>query len=96
MGHIAGGAFDQLIIKEDDNRRGREAGVTAEIMKRGALEAGLAVEAIETCLDEREAVERALGEARKGDLVVITADNIKRTFDQIVKFRNERNERAAL
>ena len=44
----------------------------------------------------REAVERALGEARKGDLVVITADNIKRTFDQIVKFRNERNERAAL
>ncbi len=96
MGRIAGAAFDRLIIKEDDNRRGREAGVTAEIMKRGALEAGLAPEAIEIFLDEREAVERALVQALKGDLVVITADDIKRTFDQIVKFRNERAARAAL
>ena len=96
MGRIAGGAFDRLIIKEDDNRRGREAGATAEIMKRGALASGLAPEAIEMCLDEPEAVERALGQAIKGDLVVITADDIKRTFDQIVKFRNERAARAVL
>ncbi|HJQ68653.1 MAG TPA: cyanophycin synthetase [Blastocatellia bacterium] len=96
MGRIAGEAFDRLIIKEDDNLRGREAGETATIMKRGALEGGLAPEAIELCLDEREAVERALGQASKGDLVVITADDIKRTFDQIVKFRNERAARAAL
>lgn len=90
MGRIAGGAFDRLIIKEDDNRRGRGPGESAEIMKRGALEAGLAPEAIEMCLDEPEAVERALAEARRGDLVVITADNIRRTFDQIVKFRAAR------
>jgi cyanophycin synthetase len=96
MGRIAGIAFDRLIIKEDDNLRGREAGVTAEIMKRGAIAAGLAPEAIEVLLDEPVAVERALVQALKGDLVVITADDIKRTFDQIVKLRDERASRAAL
>lgn len=96
MGRIAGEAFDRLIIKEDDNLRGREAGVTAEIMKGGAIAAGLAPEAIELLLDEPVAVERALSQAIKGDLVVITADDIKRTFDQIVKFRDERAARATL
>jgi cyanophycin synthetase len=96
MGRIAGEAFDRLIIKEDDNRRGRAAGETAEIMRRGAIAAGLAPESVEVLLDEREAVERALDQARKDDLVVITADDIKRTFDQIVKFRDERAARAAL
>ena len=96
MGRIAGEAFDRLIIKEDDNRRGRPSGETAEIMKRGAIAAGLAPDAVEVRLDEREAVDYALAQARKNDLVVITADDIKRTFDQIVKFRDERAARAGI
>jgi cyanophycin synthetase len=96
MGRIAGEAFDRLIIKEDDNRRGREAGETAEIMRRGAIAAGLAPDLVEVRLDEREAVDYALAQARKNDLVVITADDIKRTFDQIVKFRDERAARAKI
>lgn len=90
MGRIAGEAFDRLIIKEDDDRRGRKDGETAEIMKRGAMAAGLAAEAIEVITSEAEAVDYALRQARKGDLVVITADDIKRTFEQIVRFRDER------
>ena len=90
MGRIAGEAFDKLIIKEDDDRRGREVGEAAELMKRGALAAGLAADAIEIITSEAEAVDHALLQARKGDLVVITADNIKRTFEQIVRFRDNR------
>jgi cyanophycin synthetase len=90
MGLIAGEAFDRLIIKEDDNRRERAAGEVAEVMKRGALAAGLQTEAIEVILSEVEAVDYALRQARKDDLIVITADNIKRTFEQILKFRDER------
>lgn len=96
MGRIAGEAFDRLIIKEDDDRRGREVGETAEIMKRGAIAAGLAAEAIEIITDEAEAVDYALRQARKGDLLVITADNIKRTFEQIVRFRDERMATAGI
>lgn len=96
IGHIAGGAFDRLIIKEDDDRRGRATGATAELIRRGALSAGLAAEAVEVVVDEPDAVGQALRQARKGDLVVITADNIKRTFEQIVKFREDRSSAASV
>src|SRR6185369_278997 len=33
MGSIAGKIFNRLIVKEDDSRRGREPGETAEILK---------------------------------------------------------------
>jgi len=95
MGRIAGEAFDRLIIKEDDDRRGRAAGDTAELIKRGALAAGLAAEAVEVVLAEPDAVDQALRHALKGDLVVITADDIKRTFEQIVKFRERRTSSAS-
>lgn len=90
MGRIAAEAFDRLIIKEDDDRRGRAAGDIAELMKQGALAAGMAVEAIEVIVDEAMAVDYALRQACKDDLIVITADNIKRTFEQIIRFREER------
>jgi cyanophycin synthetase len=90
MGRIAAEAFDRLIIKEDDDRRGRSVGDIAELMKRGALDAGMAAESIEVIVDEVEAVDHALAQARKGDLIVVMADNIKRTFDQIIRFRDQR------
>lgn len=89
MGRIVGEAFDRLIIKEDDDRRGRAVGESAELMKRGAMAAGLATEKIEILVNETEAVDYALRQASKGDLLLITADNIKRTFEQIIKFRDE-------
>ncbi|HKP10514.1 MAG TPA: cyanophycin synthetase, partial [Blastocatellia bacterium] len=88
MGEIAGRAFDRLIIKEDDDRRGRVTGESATLMKQGAMNAGLSEERIEIVPDEIEAVERGLSQAIKGDVVVITADNIKRTYEQIIRFRD--------
>ncbi len=88
MGEIAGTAFDHLIIKEDDDRRGRPVGQSAALMKRGAISAGMSEERIEIVPDEVEAVERGLGQAIKSDVVVITADNIKRTYEQIIRFRD--------
>ena len=88
---IAGTAFDRLIIKEDDDRRGREVGASATLMKRGAMNAGMLEEKIEIMPDEIEAVEHGLHQAIKGDVVVITADNIKRTYEQIIRFRDQRS-----
>src|SRR6201999_747436 len=76
MGEIAAGAFDRLIIKEDDDRRGREVGASAELMKQGAMQAGMAEDKIEIIPDEVEAFERGLQQAIKGDVLVITADKI--------------------
>ncbi len=96
MGEIAGTAFDRLIIKEDDDRRGREVGQSAALMKRGAMNAGMPEERIEILPDEVEAVEHGLGQAIKGDVVVITADNIKRTYAQIIRFRDQRASTAGV
>ena len=89
MGGIAAGAFDRLIIKEDDDRRGRDVGASAELMKQGAMQAGMAEDKIEIVTDEIEAVEKGLQQAIKGDVLVITADKIKRTYEQIVRFRDQ-------
>jgi cyanophycin synthetase len=90
MGEIAGTAFDRLIIKEDDDRRGRADGESAALMKYGAIKAGMPEGKIEIVIDEVEAVEHGLSQAIKGDVVVITADNIKRTYEQIIRFRDQR------
>jgi len=96
MGEIAGRAFDHLIIKEDDDRRGRKDGESAALMKRGAMQAGMSEDKIEIVTDEVEAVEHGLSQAIKGDVVVITADNIKRTYEQIIRFRDQHTNHAGV
>ncbi len=71
IGKIAGQGFDYLYIKEDLDLRGRGSGETAELLRRGALEAGFAPERIATILPEKEAVRQALENARPGDLVIV-------------------------
>lgn len=88
MGRTAGKVFNHLIIKEDDDQRGRKAGLTAEMLQRAAVAAGLAKKETKIILSETEAVDYALAQAQKDDLIVITCDNIKRCFDQVTRFRD--------
>jgi cyanophycin synthetase len=88
MGTKAGKIFSQLIIKEDDDTRGRNPGETAEVLRQSAIEAGMSAEKIKVILSEAEAVEHALKTAQRDDLIVITCDNIKRCFEQVVQFRD--------
>jgi cyanophycin synthetase len=88
IGKIAGGAFDKLIIKEDEDKRGRQPGEISNLLKKGALSAGRTLDQIEIILKEPEAVSRVLEQAKKDDLIVITATNIQQTFNQIERFRD--------
>lgn len=76
MGKLAGSIFDRLILKEDKDLRGRSPGEVTHLLRQGALASGVAPGAIEVILDELPAVEHALQLAQKGDLVVITADDV--------------------
>lgn len=69
-GRVLARSFDRLVVKEDADRRGRAPGATAELVRRGALLAAPGRECA-VVLDERAAVERALGEAAPGDLVIV-------------------------
>lgn len=88
MGTRAGKVFSSLIIKEDDDQRGRKAGETAETLRQAAIEAGLAATETKIILNEVEAIDYALKNAQRDDLIVITCDNIKRCFEQVVRFRD--------
>ncbi|NDD29096.1 MAG: cyanophycin synthetase [Proteobacteria bacterium] len=89
LGELAGAIFDVLIIKEDDNRRGRAPGETASILEAG-VRAGRAAAGRETTDEnlriipvEPEAVDCALKLGRRDDLVVILGDDLLRCWEQI-------------
>jgi cyanophycin synthetase len=90
IGRAAGPAFDVVITKEDDARRGRAEGAVADLLARGAREAGVTPEAVFSILSEPEAVQRALTMAEPEDLVVIFADDIVRTWKQVIYFGKKR------
>ncbi|MCS6884534.1 MAG: cyanophycin synthetase [Acidobacteriota bacterium] len=88
IGQVVGKTFSYLIIKEDDNRRGRAIGEVAAKLKAAAVSVGMPEEKIEVIVDEPAAVDAALKMGRKDDLILITCDNIKRCFEQVVRFRD--------
>jgi cyanophycin synthetase len=87
LGQASAPAFDLILLREDDNRRGRETGVVGELLREGLLAAGFPAERIAPgVLDEEEAVRRGLETARPGDLLVIFGDDLPRDWEQIVSF----------
>jgi cyanophycin synthetase len=89
-------AFDLVLVREDDNRRGRPPGEVGELLRRGLVAAGFPADAIAPEIQSEEAaVAKALATARAGDLVVIFGDQLARVWDQIVSFGGEREAAAA-
>ncbi len=78
-GAWAATAFDEIVIREDHNLRGREPGASASNVAEG-IHARVArregrTTRVEKILDEPAAVRRALRQALPGDLVVVCADD---------------------
>ncbi|MFC4454412.1 cyanophycin synthetase [Deinococcus sonorensis] len=88
MGTLLAGMFDLLILREDDERRGRPAGEGASLTRDGALAAGLPDEQIQIILDETEAIDAALSSAQPGDLVVILPNRVEEAWQQIQAFQS--------
>src|SRR6266545_2672108 len=77
LGRVAARYFDDLIIREDRNPRGRKRGETAQHVLEGvqeAMKAGARAGSVEIVLDEMEATRRALDRSRPGDIVVLCVD----------------------
>lgn len=81
-------AFDLVLLREDDNLRGRRPGEVASVLRDGLLGASFPAERIVAgFFREEESVLQALQMARAGDLVVIFGDKLSRVWDLIVSFR---------
>ena len=71
-------AFDEMILYEDQCRRGRADGEVIRLMRQGlALGTRLKAEGIHETRGEMPAIELTLRKMRPGDLVLIQADQVE-------------------
>ena len=82
LGEIASRVFDRIIIKEDDDKRGRESGSAADFILKGVLQSNSTVQT-EVILNETEALETALTQVEPGGLVVIFPESVSRAIAHI-------------
>ena len=87
IGHAAAaGAFDLYICRRDDSRRGRGPTEVPEMLRKALLERGIPDGKIVVIPDEVEAIDYALQAGREGDLLLIFADALTRSWKQILHF----------
>ena len=81
--------FTHFICKADSNRRGRGDDEIPQLIRSYLLELGVEDSNITVIADEEPAVDHALSIAEAGDLVVITADDLQRTWKQIINLNSD-------
>ncbi|HSD18026.1 MAG TPA: cyanophycin synthetase [Thermomonas sp.] len=83
------GKFDHYVVRRDDGLRGRDGDEVPRIISSALEAAGVGADAITIIPDEQEAVDAALRMGQPGDLLVVFADALTRTWKQIVRFKPE-------
>ncbi len=89
IGRMAAGRFDRYIVRRDDSLRGRQPDEVPHLLRDALLGAGVAAEQILVIPDEQMAIDGALREAQPGDLLLVFADAITRSWKQVIQFRPE-------
>ena len=79
--------FDVFVCRGEDDPRGRRPDELPRLFERTFRAAGVPPANVEVVVDEAGGVERGLEVAEPGDLVVIFAAELERTWKQIVGFR---------
>jgi cyanophycin synthetase len=87
IARAAAGHYDLYICREDDRRRGRKPGEIPAMLREELMLSGVEDSQIRIVPDEQEATAEALNSGRAGDLVMIFADDIKRSWKQIIYFK---------
>jgi cyanophycin synthetase len=89
IARIAAGRFDHYICRRDDTLRGRDGDEIPRMLAATLQEAGVPASQIETIPEEERAVAAALRMAQPGDQLLIFADELTRSWKQIVNFTSD-------
>jgi cyanophycin synthetase len=87
IANVVAGKFDHYVCRRDDALRGRDGDEVPRIMARALQAAGVAEAAIDIIPDEQQAIDAALRMGRPGDLVLVFADALTRSWKQIIRFQ---------
>jgi cyanophycin synthetase len=87
IANAVAGRFDHYICRRDDALRDRAPDEVPRIQAAALRAAGVREGAIEVIPDEQEAIDAALKMGQAGDLVLIFADALVRSWKQVTKFK---------
>jgi len=87
IANAVAGRFDHYICRRDDNLRDRAPDEVPRIQAQALRAAGVREDAISVIPDEQEAITAALNRGEAGDLLLIFADALARSWKQITKFK---------
>src|SRR6188768_2344233 len=74
------GKFDHYIVRRDDSLRGRDGDEVPRIIADALLAGGVAEAAVSVIPDEQEAIDAALNMGQPGDLLLVFADALVRSW----------------
>jgi cyanophycin synthetase len=83
------GHFDHYICRRDDRTRGRGPEEVPRLLRDALLANGVRPDQIDMIPEEPASVSHVLAMARPGDLLLILADQVSRTWKQVINFRSE-------
>ena len=81
------GRFDHYICRRDDGLRGRASDEVPRMIAAVLREQGVPDSAITLIPDEQEAIDAALHMGQSGDLLLVFADALTRSWKQVTKFK---------
>ena len=85
---VVAGRFDHYICRRDDSLRGRDGDEIPGMIAKVLRARGVADDAISIIADEQAAIDAALKMGKQGDLLLIFADALARSWKQVTKFKS--------
>jgi cyanophycin synthetase len=89
IAHAVAGRFDHYVCRRDDSLRERASDEVPRLQAAALRATGVPAEAISIIPDEQEAIDAALRMGQPGDLLLIFADALVRSWKQVTKFKPE-------
>jgi len=90
FGTLAAKSFDELILREDTNTRGRHSGTIAALLREAIIAGGLSPDRVAIVLDEMDAVREAINRSIKDELVVLMIDKPAAVWDELTTLAGAR------
>lgn len=88
IGQVAAQAFDEIIIRQDKNLRGRTEDEIIGLLMEG-IKAENADKSVVVIRSEREAINHVIENAVKGSLIVLCSDVVPDALDQIMNLKEQ-------
>lgn len=86
LGRVAAGMFDEIVIRQDKNLRGRSEEEIIDLMTEG-IHSVSKDRKVTVIRREREAIDYVMGNAQPGSFITICSDVVPDALDQIMQYK---------